>query len=209
MVRYSIKTTACLTAGALTLLATPAKAAPPGAGMEISALGLSGQQIPPNELNNIRGGFNMGAGLSISFAFKQIEAVNGIIVKSIMVPEINVTAAAGTSATSHGNGTPYVTPVNTPAVLVTDATGTTQTVTQSSSGNINLTTKANNGQTTINTQFGANGLSNLMANQANNTAVSVAATMNIAISGMSGFLTQQQTFANARSGLYYAGSAFK
>lgn len=30
MVRYSIKTTACLTAGALTLLATPAKAAPPG-----------------------------------------------------------------------------------------------------------------------------------------------------------------------------------
>ncbi|MDE2240745.1 MAG: hypothetical protein KGJ73_12570, partial [Rhodospirillales bacterium] len=86
MVRYSIKTLACLTAGTLPLLAMPAKAAAPRAGPEISALGLSGQQIPPSELDTIRGGFNLGAGLSIGFAFKQIEAVNGIVVKSIMVP---------------------------------------------------------------------------------------------------------------------------
>ncbi|MDE2240730.1 MAG: hypothetical protein KGJ73_12495, partial [Rhodospirillales bacterium] len=122
---------------------------------------------------------------------------------------INVTQAASAATRSFANNTPAITTVNTPAVVVTDARGNTRTVTPSFNGNINLTTKANNGLTTINTQFGANGLSNVTANQANNTVVSVAATMNIAISGMNAFLTQQQSFANARSELYYAGSAFR
>lgn len=190
----------CFTASALPLFSTFAWAAPPDTPANLSTLGLSGQQIGPNELRYIRGGFELSPSLSISFAFKQIQAVNGIIVKSIMVPETNITPTAVPSLS--GSNT-------SPAVTVTDAAGSTQTVTPSSNGNITVSSTTNNGQTTIGTQLGSNGLATVTENQANNASVSVASTINIAISGMSQFLTRQQSFANMQSGLYYAGSAFK
>ncbi len=207
----NLKAVGLFTAGALPLLSPPALAAPPGMPSAVSVLGLSGQQISANELSKIRGGFDLSPSLSISFAFRQIEAINGIVVSSIVVPETNVTAAAAQTSTAASSITPSLTSTSSssPALTVTNANGDTQTVTPSASGAVNLTTTANNGLTTINTQLGANGLSNLTTNQANNTAVSVAATMNINISGLSQFLTQQQSFANTQAGLYYAGSAFK
>ena len=205
MIRHSIKALGWFSAAALPLLSTPAWASPAPAGMEIASLGLTGQQIPNGELRNIRGGFSLGNNLSINFAFKQIEAVNGIIVKSIMIPQTNVTAAAASSSSS-----PLVTiPSSAPSVVVTDSTGASKTITPSSGSAVNLATRANNGLTVINTQLGSNGISNLTTNQANNTAISVAATMDIAITGMSQFLTQQQSFANVQSGMYYTSSAFK
>lgn len=223
MVPISLKAVGQLAAASLPLLATPALAAQPEGPSAVSALGLSGEQLSLTELSRIRGGFDLNNSLSINFAFQQIEAINGIVVKSIMVPETNVTAATPSfttpfaastqpstlATTVPSAATSTATSTTSPAVLVTDAAGNTQTVAPSASGAINLTTTANSGLTAITTQFGASGLSNTTMNQANNTAVSVAATMNISISGMSQFLTQQQSFANAQSGLYYAGSAFK
>ncbi len=207
MIPLSIKIAGQLATASLVLLAGPARASPPGTPAAIAALGLSGQQISLKELGGIRGGFDLAPSLSISFAFKQIEAINGIVVKSIMVPETNLTGAASSASTIAGVGTSRS--ASTPSVTVTDANGNTQTITPSANNTINLTATGNNGQTVINTQLGSSGLNNITTNVASNTAVSVAATLNIGISGLSQFLTQQQSFANTQSGLYYAGSAFK
>jgi hypothetical protein len=200
---------------ALPLLSVPALAATPETSSVIAMLGLSAQQITPGELRNIRGGFDLGPSLSISFAFKQIESVNGIIIQTIAVPQTTVTnLSAGTKTDSSEVSTvakttsPVTTTTSSPTVTVTNASGATQTVNAPANSNINLTAAANNGLTAINTQLASNGISNTTMNQANNTAISIATTMNISISGLSQFLAQQQSFANPQSGLYY-GSAFR
>ncbi|WBO59439.1 MULTISPECIES: hypothetical protein [unclassified Acidocella] len=206
------QTTAWLAAAAFALLPAMAHSATPDKQAVSLALGLSGHQIGPKELGCIRGGFDLNKLLSISFAFKQVETIDGVVVKSIMVPETDVTAATS-STNGHANtatataSTPVS--VSTPSLTVTDANGNTQTITPTVGNTVNLTTTGNSGRTIINTQLGSGGLSNQTTNTANNTSISVAATMNIAISGLSRFLTQQQSFANTQAGLYYAGNAFK
>ena len=181
-------------------------AAPANQPDSVAALGLTGQQISTNALAGIRGGFDFGHAFSISFGFKQEEAINGIIVKSIEVPTIDLTAVAAA-------GTRQETPLSAnnvqASVQVTDAAGNTQTVTPSANGAINISTHGNGGLTVINTQLSASGITNTTTNMANNTTTSVAATANIGISGLAQFLNQQQSFVNARTGMYYGGSPFK
>jgi hypothetical protein len=224
MFSHVIKAAGPLATAALPLLGAPALAAGPETSSVVAMLGLSGQQISPRELGNIRGGFDLSPSLSISFAFKQVEAINGIIIQSIVVPVTTVTDLSAdtntvsSSVTSSGSPsvssatsavTPTTSTTSSPSVTVTNAAGSTQTVTPSGSNTINLTTVANNGLTVINTQLGSNGLSDVTTNQANNTAVSVSSTMDFAIGGLSQFLTQQESFANIQSGLYTTGSGFK
>jgi hypothetical protein len=217
MISYMRRAVGPLTLAALPLLSVPALASTPQTSSVIAMLGLSAQQIAPSELRNIRGGFDLSPSLSISFAFKQIESINGIVVQTIAVPETTVTnLSSGTKMDSSEvpavtkTTSPAVTTasVSSPSVTVTNAAGATQTVNVPANSNINLTAAANNGLTAINTQLSNSGLTNTTMNQANNTAVSVAATMDISISGLSQFLAQQQSFANPQSGLYY-GSAFR
>jgi hypothetical protein len=213
-----IRTIGQLTTAILPLFSAPALASGTDASSVVAMLGLSGHQIAPSELGTIRGGFETPS-LSINFAFKQIEAVDGKIVQTIIVPQTTVTelnaetrtisSSIPLSVTSTTNSvTDKTNTVPTSTVAVTDASGSTQTITPSAGSSINVTTVANNGLTTINTQLGNNGYSNVTTNLANNTAISVAATMNIAVSGLTQFLAQQQSFANPQSGLYYGG-AFK
>lgn len=215
MFTHMIRAVGPLMTAALPLLSAPALAATPETSSVIAMLGLSAQQIAPGELRNIRGGFDLGPSLSISFAFKQIESVNGIIIQTIAVPQTTVTglsagiktdASAASAVTK--TASPAVTTTSVPSVTVTNESGATQTVNVPASSNVTLTAAANNGLTAINTQLANGGITNMTMNQANNTAISVATTMDIAIAGMSQFLAQQQSFANPQSGLYY-GSAFR
>ncbi|MBU6448429.1 MAG: hypothetical protein KGQ26_02270 [Rhodospirillales bacterium] len=201
-----IKSISYLVTALLPSINIAAFATPPNHPGPVATLGLASQELSTTALAGIRGGFDFGHAFSISFGFRQQETINGIIVKSIEVPTIDLTAAAVT-------GTKQISlpSVSTPqaSVQVTDTTGNTQTATPSARGPINIVTQGNNGLTVINTQFGAGGITNITTNTANNTSISVAATANIGISSLAQFLNQQQSFANARAGMYYGGSAFK
>ncbi len=196
-----LKSAGCLVASLLPLTSAPALAAPPNHSASIALLGLTGQELSPGALADIRGGFDFNRAFSISFGFRQEETINGIVVKSIEVPTINLTATTDTGVLSTNTAQA--------GIQVTNASGQTQTITPSSHGAINITTQGNNGLTIINTQLDTSGITNTTTNTANNTAISVAATADIGISGLTQLLNQQQSFANARSGMYYGGSAFR
>ena len=179
---------------------------PPNHPSSVAALGLTSQELSTIALAGIRGGFDFSHAFSISFGFRQLETINGIIVKSIEVPTIDLTAAAAVN--TRQASLPSASTSQT-SIQVTGTDGNTQTATPSTHGAINIATQGNSGLTVINTQFSAGGITNTTTNMANNTNISVAATANIGISGLAQFLNLQQTFANARTGMYYGGSAFK
>jgi hypothetical protein len=194
MISYSMKTRWQLAVAVLPLLGAPALAAQPESQMVVSTLGLSGHQIPNSELRDIRGGFDVSPSLSFSFAYQQITSVDGVVVQSILVPQTVLNPSGNRSSTTsflaaNNQGTHAINPVNGDI--------------------INLTSKANNGQTIINTVLGGSGITNHVMNQANNTTVNTSTTLDIGISGMNQFLAQGQSFTNAQSGLYYSGSAFR
>jgi hypothetical protein len=204
----------------------------------IPGLGVGTQQLSAQDLDGIRGGFDLGPALSVNFAFQQTATVNGLIVQSILVPLTNLTALSGgaqvivtnndgmtttTSTYTAGPGnntygvTPVVTPAVTPAATPAMAGGTAPasdgtpafTAAPASNNNINVTSNANDGLTVVNTQLGQDGLSNVVSNQANNAIVGIESTMNIGITGMSAWLTHQQTSMGMLNDFNYANQGFK
>lgn len=65
------------------------------------------------------------------------------------------------------------------------------TVVPAYAGNVTVTSKVNNGQTIVLSQLGNNGIANVISNTANNSLLSQVTTMNIDITGMSQWLSQQ------------------
>jgi len=183
-------------------------------------------QLSPQDLDGIRGGFNLTPELSVNFAFQQIATIDGIVVQSILVPMTTLTSSSGTPqvivsaivptpASTVNTSSDVNADVTTPTPTVTTpTTGSSNdapaaTVTTTSNAGINLTTSANDGMTVVSTNLGQNGLSNVVSNQANNAIVSIESTMNIGITGMSAWLTHQQTASGLASSFYYANGGFK
>ncbi|MGP8025433.1 MAG: hypothetical protein ACLPJJ_01760 [Acidocella sp.] len=155
-------------------------------------------QLTPAQLANIRGGFDFGPSFSIDFAFQQIDTVNGVVVQSIMVPQVTLTSpSAGTSSSA---GVP---------ITVTNSNGSTNTFTPPSGSNVTLTNSANAGLTSVVSNLGGSGISNVISNEANNAMVSVATTANIGITGMSQWLMQQQIHSSIQNSLAFSNGGFK
>jgi hypothetical protein len=208
------------TAFAAAIMAGPlAYAAPPMSGADglnvISSLQLGATQLKTSELGAIRGGFDLSPKLSISFAFQQIDYQGTNIIQSIMVPLTTLTqtthnaVATITSASGAANFMQPLAPNETPNNVFAQPnssgnatnSGTTISVPASAS-NISVTSTANNGQSVIMSQLGNGGITNIITNQANNTLLSQVTNMNIDISGLSQFLSQQ------RGSLLSSGGAF-
>ncbi|WP_227075902.1 hypothetical protein [Acidocella sp. KAb 2-4] len=168
-----------------------AQAAPPSGGAAtIAALNLTGAELSPAQLAQLRGGFDISPGVSIDFSFQQIDSIAGTIVQSIIVPTVTLTSTSGPApvVVSNGNGDTTIIPPGT--------------------ANVTLGASGNQGLTNIVTTLGASGIANLVTNQANNTSVSVATTMSIGINGMSQWMTAQQVTSGILNGLNY-GNALK
>ncbi|MDR3505969.1 MAG: hypothetical protein P4L52_06965 [Acidocella sp.] len=181
---------ALLAGTAAVALLAPAANASPSAPEIITIPGAA--QLTPAQLAAIRGGFDINPSLSIDFAFQQIDTVGGIVIQSIMVPTVTLTSASSAIP-----------------ITVTNGNGSSNTITPTSGSNITLTSTANSGLTTIVSTLGGSGISNVVSNQANNALVGVATTMNIAITGMTPWLTQQQINTNIQNSLYYSNGSFK
>ena len=181
----------------------------------ISSLQLGASQVKTSELDAIRGGFDLSPKLSISFAFQQIDYQGTNIIQSIMVPLTTLTqtthnaVATITSANGAANFMQPSAPSETSNNVFAQPnssgnatnSGTTISVPASAS-NISVTSTANNGQSVIMSQLGSGGITNIITNQANNALLSQVTNMNIDISGLSQFLSQQ------RGSLVSSGGAF-
>jgi hypothetical protein len=145
----------------------------------INSLNLSREQLSSKALESIRGGFDLGPNLSINFAFSQIDSIGQNIVQSIIVPITTLTGA----------NLPNVSPT------ITGSGGTTITKTMVPAGGTNyvIQTVANQGMTSISTQLANSGVTNLIQNQANAQMIQQVTSIQIGITGMTQWLSQQRT----------------
>ena len=186
---------------AATIMAGPlAYAAPATNGTDsLNMLQFGAAQLGTSELATIRGGFDLSSSLSINFTFQQIDYQGTNIIQSIIVPMTTLTQTAPSAASViiSQNGT---------------ATGTSSSndtvVTPGNASSITVSSTANNGQSVVISQLGGSGITNIITNQANNTLLSQVTNMNIDISGMSQWLSQQRNDLASSGGAFVSSSFF-
>lgn len=165
----------------------------------IGMLPLMASALSPRELDEVRGGFDVTPHLTINFAFQQIISNGSTVIQSIEVPTVTLTRNAPSI-------TPIITPTNSlnPAGnnMPNNTLPAASTYAASNSSKITLTSTANNGQSTVLSQLGNGGITNVISNTANNAMLSQVTTMNIAVTGLSSWLSGQH------SGLAAGGVAF-
>jgi hypothetical protein len=111
----------------------------------------------------------------------------------------NTTPGSNTTTSTYTPAPSYTpTPSNTPTPSYTPAPNNTP----SNSSNITLTSSANDGATIVQSALGGGGITNVISNTANNALITQMTTMNIAISGMASWISQQ------RSSFITGGGAF-
>lgn len=174
----------------------------------INSLNLNREQLSSKALESIRGGFDLGPNLSINFAFSQIDSIGSNIVQSIIVPITTLTQDnPNASATVSGSGGMPIAQLQmsganiaqgisnfTPGNAGTSNTNTTNTTVVPTGGtNYAIQTVANQGMTSISTQLANNGITNIIQNQANAQMIQQMTSIQIGITGMTQWLSQQRT----------------
>lgn len=194
----------CHLAFAATIMASPlAYAAAPmnttTGGETLNALPFTAAPLDSQELEAARGGFDVSPQLTINFAFEQVDYSGTTVIQSIQVPMITLTQNAPsvtpTIITSEGAGTPGIT--------------TNVASPSPSSSKITVTSSANNGLTTVLSQIGNGGITNVISNTANNTLISQATTMNIAVGGMASWISGQRSALNTGGGPFGGAGLFR
>lgn len=202
---------------AAAIMAGPlAYGAPPMNGADgldaISSLQLGVTQLKTGELGAIRGGFDLSPKLSINFAFQQIDYQGTNVIQSIMVPMTTLSQAAhnATIAIISSNGAAtFMQPSQSDTTSGDDIqsslpnkTPNNTTYVPANASDIAVTSTANSGQSVVISQLGSGGITNTIMNQANNTLLSQVTNVNIDISGMSQWLSQQRGSLASSGGVF-------
>lgn len=161
--------------------------------------------LDDHDLGEIRGGLSVGSGLIVNFAFQEATFVNHELVQNVVTPTLTVSSASniasaaasavtgGSSALAPGTVVPIGNlstqlPVNSPVTAVQSL--------------------VNNGMTSIVSNIGGGGVSNVISNTANNQLVQQMITANIGITGLSQTV-QQSVAATVLSRVQAANSQFR
>jgi hypothetical protein len=139
------------------------------------------------DLGNIRGGLSISSGLIVNFAFQEATYVNHDLVQNIVIPTMTVSAGSGmanvggvTVPGSVGNFSPN-------AVAGIGNAAAQMPVT---SPGLAVQSIVNNGMTAVVSSLGGGGVSNLIANTANNQLVQQVINANIDVSGLPNTIQQ-------------------
>lgn len=161
--------------------AGPGKAAPDIQEAYAEALGLedtgrpklrlAANAIATDELDELRGGFAMPGGMTVSFGFDIETRLGGVTAERLNMPN-----------TALGPG------MATPVMTVTDANGVARQVTMSGAP-IMVESLGANGATRVQTLI-SNGITSIVQNAANGQQVQRFATVTVDVAGMRGMLTQ-------------------
>jgi hypothetical protein len=184
-----------------------AAAAPGPTGREVRQQ-LASLALDDHKLSGIRGGFDIGSGVTLNFAFQQSTFVNGNLAQTIVVPTMTVAPGAGSNAVSAATAVqPSV------SVGALNALGLGGSTSGGGSGGINSATVVANGmvqtqvavsnatlQAMVNAGLATvvggasnSGISSTIVNGANNQLIQQMTTVDIGISGLSKLLQQNVT----------------
>jgi hypothetical protein len=157
---------------------------------------LAATALDDNQLGGIRGGLSTGSGLVVSFSFQEATYVNHNIAQSIVVPTITVSPdfITGAAATASGSA---LAPIENLARQV-----------QLGSPGSAIQSILNNGMTSVVTNPGGGGVTNLVSNAANNQLIQQVITANIAITGLAQTI-HQNVASTVATGLAAANSQLR
>ena len=152
--------------------------------------------LDDSQLGGIRGGLSTGSGLVVNFSFQEATYVNHNIVQSIVVPTITVSPdfITGAAATASGSS---LAPIENLARQV-----------QLGSPSPAIQSILNNGLTSVVSNLGRGGITNLVTNAANNQLIQQVITANIAITGLAQTI-HQNVASTVASGLAAANSQLR
>lgn len=143
-----------------------AYAAALGVALEPVADIFAGAPVATDELDDMRGGFSLPGGLSVSFGFEIETRVNGLPVQRLTMPQASLAAGP------------------LPGVR----TGEGGSLASMPGGRVVDDRLVNGGATRVLTEIGAGGIVGAVQNRANNTVVDRRTTVDVDIQGMRGMI---------------------
>jgi hypothetical protein len=159
----------------------------------------AGAALDDRSLATIRGGLSTGSGLVLNFSFQEATYVNNQLAQSIVVPTVTVSPGSNSAVlVSASSGA-------MPSAIVPIGTSTTQA--QVGSPALAVQSILNQGMTSVVSSFGG-GITNTIANAANNQLVQQVITANINVAGLSQTI-QQSVASTVASRVAAANSQFR
>ena len=152
--------------------------------------------LDDSQLREVRGGFSTGSGVLVNFSFQQATYVNHNLSQSIVLPTITVSPGSATGAAAMASGSALA-PIGNLATQI-----------QASSPTRTIQSTLNNGMTSVVSNLGGGGVTNMVSNAANNQSIQQVTTANIGITGLSQTI-QQNIDATVASRLAAANSQFR
>lgn len=134
--------------------------------------------IDDRGLGAIRGGFSTSPGMVVNFSFQQATYVNNNLTQSIVTPTLTVSPGSNGTAMAGGFSPGAIAPLaNTVQSQMSTPAQAVQSI-------------VNNGMTSIVSNFGKGGMTNVISNTANNQLIQQMISANIGITGLSQAMQQ-------------------
>lgn len=179
-------------------IVTQTAVAPPASNRDVKRR-LARLALDESSLSTVRGGYDLGSGVTVNFAFQQATYVNHNLTQSVVVPSLTISPGQAGGLISSGGGLPPS--VNSATVV---ANGTVQS--QVNVANSALQALVNSGMATI--VGGSNGgVTTTLANTANNQLIQQMTTVDVGVTGLSKML--QQNVASSLLGRIAGPSTFR
>jgi hypothetical protein len=157
---------------------------------------LAAAALDDSQLGGIRGGLSTGSGLVVNFSFQEATYVNHDIAQSIIVPTMTISPGFTTGAAATASGAALA-PIENLAKQV-----------QLGSPSLAIQSILNNGMTSVVSNLGGGGVTNLVSNAANNQLIQQVITANIEITGLAQTI-HQNVASTVASGLAAANSQLR
>lgn len=155
--------------------------APPASSRDVKRH-LARLALDESSLSTVRGGYDLGAGVTVNFAFQQATYVNHNLAQSVVIPSLTISPGQAGGPVASGSVMP---PSVSSATVV--ANGAVQS--QVNVANSTLQALVNSGMATI--VGGSNsGVTTKLANTANNQLIQQMTTVDIGVTGLSKMLQQ-------------------
>lgn len=172
--------------------------APPASSRDVKRR-LARLALDKSSLSTVRGGYDLGAGVTVNFAFQQATYVDHNLAQNVVIPNLTISPGQAGGLVASGNVMP---PSISSATVV--ANGAVQS--QVNVANSTLQALANSGMATI--VGGSNGgVTTTLANTANNQLIQQMTTVDIGVTGLSKML--QQNVASSVLGRIAGPNAFR
>ena len=145
-------------------------------------------------LSELRGGYQLAPGVSAYFSFSQISSINGNIVQTIVVPQVNISGISS-SVNALVTGSDGTT-IDTGGGATLLPTGVNNVPLQLQGSKLAVVTTTRGGQSLVSTVLAGSGITNQITNTANGAKASVTTSIGISTQGLLAIMQAQRMAAS-------------